>query len=204
MLRADQAGNRDPDLFDDVFISVFRIYFYVAGASVAVSAVFALAEPLGMLDAHSLANRIAGWLSSHITPVKTIEWMWRAMLDTSNSFWIEYNKLGFYLLGPSISGSFKGFSNKHLPRDESWRKSLSGQVSRLVLIIIYSALFGLLFTIVIWSWPFYLWVILRYLPMQIHFMDPESGVKMEIWKDTVKATIVVIVSVVVAVLSSSS
>ena len=110
-----------------MFFPLFRIYFYVAGASLAVSAVFALdAETLGNLNPHSLANTIARWLSSHITPKKMIEWMWGPLLDTSTSFWIEYNKLGFFVLGPTISGSFKGFSNKYLPKDASWRRSLSG------------------------------------------------------------------------------
>jgi len=72
---------------------------------------------------------------------------------------VAYNKLGFFIIGPLLSGSFSAFSDKYLPRDRSSRNSLAHQLLRLGLMLVFSLVFGLFLTVIVGGWPFFLWLI---------------------------------------------
>ena len=124
------------------------------------------------------------------------------MLAAPSPFWVAYNKLGFFIIGPLLSGSFRAFSDKYLPRSRSLRQSLAGQLWRLGLMLVFSLVFGLFLTVVVGGWPFFLWLILFVLPTQTFLMDPHAALKWKIWKETLIATFIAFGSALAAILTS--
>jgi len=125
----------------------------------------------------------------------------RAYVAAPSPFWVAYNKLGFFIIGPLLSGSFSAFSDKYLPRDRSSRNSLAHQLLRLGLMLVFSLVFGLFLTVIVGGWPFFLWLILFVLPMQALVMNPYAGLIWKIWKETLIAALIAFGSVLAAVLS---
>ena len=164
MFGSDRPGEGGSDAFDSVIFPLFRAYFYVAGAVFAVSAVFALdAVTFGLLNPNALGNNLAKCIIRKFTRESMIESLWGSVLVAPTPFWVAYNKLGFFIIGPLLSGSFSAFSDKYLPRDRV-RQSLTGQLWRLGLMLVFSLVFGLFLTVVVGGWPFFLWLILFVLP----------------------------------------
>jgi hypothetical protein len=131
-----------------------------------------------------------------------IESIWGSVLAAPSPFWVAYNKLGFFIIGPLLSGSFSAFSDKYLPHNRSSGQRLASQLSRLGLMLVFSLVFGLFLTVVVGGWPFFLWLILFVLPSQTFLMDPHAALKWKIWKETLIATLVAFGSALAAILSS--
>jgi hypothetical protein len=197
------GSDRTPDgsdAFDSVLFPLFRAYFYVVGAAFAVSAVFTLDAELRFhaLNPNAPGKKFAEFIIGTFTPESMIENLWGWALGP----WEAYNKLGFFIIGPLLSGCFRGFSDKYLPSDRAWRQSLTGQLWRLGLMLIFSVVFGLFLTVVVGGWPFFLWLILVVLPGHTFPMDPTAALKWKIWKETLTAMFIAIGSALAAILSS--
>ncbi len=203
MIGSDQPGDGGYDAFNGVIFPLYRAYFYVVGGAFAVSAVFTLdQETFGLLKPDALSNQLAKWISRKFTPETMIESIWGSVLAAPSPFWVAYNKLGFFIIGPLLSGSFSAFSDKYLPRDRSSRNSLANQLWRLGLMLVFSLVFGLFLTVVVAGWPFFLWLILFVLPTQTFLMDPHAALKWKVWKETLIAALIAFGSALAAILSS--
>jgi hypothetical protein len=185
-----------------VLFQAFRLYLGIAGVALGIYAVDAawFGNSIRPDTLASYVAKAAQWFCTRLTPDKAIEWIWGWRLDNSPGFWTAYNKTGFYLFTPLITGSFQVWADRLLPANPAWRKSVQGQIARTILVIAYALLFGLFLTVVIEAWPFFLFVVLAYLPSQMFPFDPEYTAKLTIYRDTVKATLIVLISAVVAVL----
>jgi hypothetical protein len=203
MIGFNQPGDGGYDAFNSVIFPLYRAYFYVVGAAFAVSAIFTLdAETFGLLKPDALSNQFAKWISRKFTPETMIESIWGSVLAAPSPFWVAYNKLGFFIIGPLLSGSFSAFSDRYLPLSRFSRQSLTGQLWRLGLMLVFSLVFGLFLTVVVGGWPFFLWLMLFVLPSQTILMDPHAALKWKIWKQTLVATLVAFGSALAAILSS--
>jgi hypothetical protein len=190
------------DQSESLFDTLLRFYFAIAGVALGLYAVDGFSD-FGRTNSllHYLAFA-ANWFCARLTPDKLIEFVWGWRLDTSTHFWNAYHKIGFYVFAPLIRGSFELWADRILPADPAWRGSIRGQSCRVFLLLGYALLFGLFLTVVVGAWPFFLCVVLLYLPMHTYPFDPHRAAKRAIYTDTAKAALLVVVSVGVAMLLS--
>src|SRR5689334_12486124 len=100
-----------------VLVQAFRLYLGIIGVALGIYAVDAvwLGSPIRPGTIVFYIVDAARLLCTRFTPDKAIDWIWGWRLDNSPGFWTAYNKTGFYVFTPLITGSFQVWADRLLP-----------------------------------------------------------------------------------------